>query len=170
MAGNSRVTWRSLTVMSDAELIRLHAEGDKEALGVLCDRHGSRLRAAAARIAGQDADDAVQDGCLRAFRRAETFRGDSAVSTWLHRIVINAALDVVRRSPAVAEPAQEPWTGSGTAQADTRMDLRKQWSGISKEHQAALLLVDMLGYPLVEAAEILGVPEGTVKSRAARGR
>jgi RNA polymerase sigma-70 factor, ECF subfamily len=156
--------------MSDADLVRLHAEGDKEALGVLCDRHGSRLKAAAARIAGQDADDAVQDGCLRAFRRAETFRGDSAVTTWLHRIVTNAAFDVVRRSPVVAEPVQEPWTGSDTARADTRMDLREQWSGISKEHQAALLLVEMLGYPLVEAAEILGVPEGTLKSRAARGR
>ncbi len=156
--------------MSDAGLVRLHAEGDKEALGVLCDRHGSRLKAAAARIAGQDADDAVQDGCLKAFRHAETFRGDSAVTTWLHRIVTNAAFDVLRRSPLVAEPAREPWTGSDTGRADTRMDLREQWSGISKDHQAALLLVDMLGYPLAEGAEILGVPEGTLKSRAARGR
>jgi RNA polymerase sigma-70 factor (ECF subfamily) len=170
MDSNSRVTSRSLTVMSDADLVRLHAEGDKEALGVLCDRHGSRLKAAAARIAGQDADDAVQDGCLKAFRRADTFRGDSAVTTWLQRIVTNAAFDVLRRSPLVAEPAKEPGTGSDTAQADTRMDLRNQWSGISKDHQAALLLVDMMGYPLVEAAEILGVPEGTLKSRAARGR
>jgi RNA polymerase sigma-70 factor (ECF subfamily) len=156
--------------MSDADLIRLHAEGDKEALGVLCDRHGPRLKAAAARIAGQDADDAVQDGCLKAFRRADTFRGDSAVTTWLHRIVTNAAFDVLRRSPLVAEPASEPATGPETAQADIRVDLWSQWSAISKDHQAALLLVDMMGYPFVEAAEILGVPEGTVKSRAARGR
>jgi RNA polymerase sigma-70 factor (ECF subfamily) len=92
------------------------------------------------------------------------------VTTWLHRIVTNAAFDVLRRSPPVAEPAGEPSTGPETAQADIRIDLRSQWSAISKDHQAALLLVDMMGYPLVEAAEILGVPEGTLKSRAARGR
>jgi RNA polymerase sigma-70 factor, ECF subfamily len=156
--------------MSDADLVRLHAKGDNRALGVLCDRHGSKLKAAAARIAGQDADDAVQDGCLKAFRRADTFRGDSSVITWLHRIVINAAFDIVRRRPAVMEPDGEPSTGTQTGQADTRLDLRKQWFGISKDHQAALLLVDMMGYPVVEAAEILGVPEGTLKSRAARAR
>jgi RNA polymerase sigma-70 factor, ECF subfamily len=156
--------------MSDADLVRLHAEGNKEALGVLCDRHGPRLRAVAARIAGQDADDAVQDGCLKAFRRAGSFRGDSAVSTWLHRIVTNAAFDILRRSPPVAEPVDEPSTTHQTTQADTRLDLLKQWSGISKDQQAALLLVDMMGYPVAEAAEILGVSEGTLKSRAARGR
>jgi RNA polymerase sigma-70 factor, ECF subfamily len=170
MAGNSRVTTRSLLARSDADLVRLHAEGNKEALGVLCDRHGSRLKAAATRIAGQDADDAVQDGCLKAFRHADTFRGDSAVTTWLHRIVTNAAFDIIRRSPPVAEPAREPSTGPETAQADTRIDIRGQWSGISKDHQAALLLVDMMGYPVVEAAQILGVAEGTLKSRAARAR
>jgi RNA polymerase sigma-70 factor, ECF subfamily len=170
MNGNSRVTYGSLTVMSDADLVRLHSEGNKEALGVLCDRHGSRLRAVAARIAGQDADDAVQDGCLKAYHRADSFRGDSAVTTWLHRIVTNAALDILRRSPLVAEPADEPSTAPQTAQAETRIDVEKQWSGISADHQAALLLVDMMGYPYAEASEILGVPEGTLKSRAARGR
>jgi RNA polymerase sigma-70 factor, ECF subfamily len=156
--------------MSDADLVRLHAEGDKEALGVLCDRHGTRLKAAAARIAGQDADDALQDGCLNAFRRAGTFRGDSAVTTWLHRIVTNAAIDIRRRSPLVAEPAAEPCAGPETAQADMRIDLRTLWSGISKEQQAALLLVDMMGYPVAEAAQILDISEGTLKSRAARAR
>jgi RNA polymerase sigma-70 factor, ECF subfamily len=170
MVVDSRVTYRSLAVMSDVDLVRLHADGNNEALGVLCDRHGARLKAAAARIASQDADDAVHDGCLKAFRRADTFRGDSAVTTWLHRIVTNAALDIRRRNPLVAEPAGEPPTGSETGQADTRIDLRKQWSSISKDQQAALLLVDMMGYPFVEAAGILGVPEGTLKSRAARAR
>jgi RNA polymerase sigma-70 factor (ECF subfamily) len=170
MVGNSQVTYRSLAVMSDADLVRLHADGNNEALGVLCDRHGTRLRTAAARIAGQDADDAVQDGCLKAFRRADTFRGDSAVTTWLHRIVTNAALDIRRRNPLVAEPAGEPSSGSETGQADTRIDLWKQWSRISTDQQAVLLLVDIMGYPFVEAARILGVPEGTLKSRAARAR
>lgn len=156
--------------MSDEDLVRLHAAGNKEAIGVLCDRHGPRLKAAAARIAGQDADDAVQDGCLKAFRRAAAFRGDSAVTTWLHRIVTNAAFDIRRRSPLVAEPVGEATTDPQTAQADTRLDLRQLWSGIPTDQQAALLLVDMMGYPYAEAAEILGVSEGTLKSRASRAR
>jgi len=169
------VTTGPLTGMSDAELVRMHADGDKEALGVLCQRHNGRLMAVAARIAGQDADDAVQDACLKAHRHARLFRGDSAVTTWLHRIVVNAAFDLIRHRPLVAEAADQPWADKPwqedpQAQADTRIDLRKQWDRISPEHQAALLLVHMMGYPVAEAAEILGVSEGTVKSRAARGR
>jgi RNA polymerase sigma-70 factor, ECF subfamily len=170
MFGNPSVTSGSLDEMSDADLVRMHADGDTEALGVLCARHRSRLVAAAARIAGQDADDAVQDGCLKAYRGADRFRGDSAVTTWLHRIVVNAAFDLVRRRPRVAEIADEPVTDPRFAQADTRIDVRQQWQRISPDHQAALLLVHMMGYPTAEAAQILGVAEGTVKSRAARAR
>jgi hypothetical protein len=97
------------------------------------------------------------------FRRADTFRGDSAITTWLDRIVAKAAPGILRSSPRVAEPAGEPATGAQTGQADTRIDLRKQWSGISREHQAALLLMDMMGYPIVEAAEILGVSAGNTQ-------
>jgi len=156
--------------MSDAELVRIHADGDKEALGVLCRRHHSRLIAVAARIAGQDADDAFQDGCLKAHRQAGRFRGDSAVTTWLHRIVVNAAIDIVRRRPLVAEPVDEARTDPEIAQADTRLDLQEQWRRISPDQQAALLLIDLMDYPVVDAAQILDVPEGTIKSRAARAR
>lgn len=155
---------------TDSDLVRMHADGHAEALGVLCERHNGRLKAAAVRIAGQDADDAVQDGCLKAYLKADRFRGDSAVSTWLYRIVMNAAYDVIRRRPLVAETVDEPWADSGAIQSDSRMDLQKQWQRISPNHQAALLLVDMMGYPIAEAAEILDVSEGTIKSRAARGR
>ena len=82
----------------------------------------------------------------------------------------NAALDVIRRRPAVAETADEPWTTAQTAEAETRIDLQKHWARLSREHQAALLLVDMLGYSIAEAAEILAVPGNTVKSSAARAR
>lgn len=159
--------------MTDADLVRMHAEGYTEALGVLCDRHGTRLKAAVIRIAGQDADDAVQDGCLKAYLRADDFRGESAVTTWLHRIVVNAAFDIIRRRPLVAETTETPeehWTDAQTAQADTKMDLRKHWRRLSRNHQAVLLLVDMMGYPLAEAARILDVSEGAIKSRAVRAR
>lgn len=150
--------------------MRKYADGDTDALGVLCQRHNGRLMAIAARIAGQDAADAVQDGCLKAYLKADRFRGDSAVTTWLHRIVVNAALDIVRRRRQVVEISEEPWTDPQTTQANTRIDLQKQWNRISRDHQAALLLVDMMGYPVAEAARVLGISEGTLKSRAARGR
>ncbi len=119
---------------------------------------------------------------IAAFRRASSFRGDSAVTTWLHRIVVNAALDRMRRR------ASRPTTGgqdeealdalatsgrplsdpSGTS--DTAMDVRAALRRLVPDQQAALVLVDMLGYSIADAAEVLGVSEGTVKSRAARGR
>jgi RNA polymerase sigma-70 factor (ECF subfamily) len=170
MFGYSPVITGSLAAMSDADLVRMHAGGNKEALGVLCDRHGPRLKAVAFRIVGQDADDAVQDGCLKAYMNADRFRGNSAVTTWLHRIVTNAALDIVRRRPQVAEPADEAWTSPQMGQTETRIDLKKHWSRLSRDHQAVLLLVDMLDHPVAEAAQILGVPENTVKSRASRAR
>jgi RNA polymerase sigma-70 factor, ECF subfamily len=149
----------------------MYTEGDKEAFGELYRRHRSRLWAVAARITGgQDADDAVQNGMLRAYHCADRFRGDSAVTTWLHRIVVNAAIDITRHRPlAVEEPevAEPPW---GIMQADTRMDVHPQWLRLSADHRAALLLVDMMGYPIAEAAQILGVTENTMKSRAVRAR
>lgn len=119
---------------------------------------------------------------IAAFRRASSFRGDSAVTTWLHRIVVNAALDRMRRRasrPAAAgqdddaldalatsgRPLSDP---SGTS--DTAMDVRAALRRLVPEQQAALVLVDMLGYSISDAADVLGVSEGTVKSRAARGR
>jgi RNA polymerase sigma-70 factor, ECF subfamily len=158
--------------MSDADLLRMHTEGNKDAFGVLYQRRRGRLWAAAARITGsQDADDAVQNAMVRACSSAGGFRGDSAVTTWLHRIVVNAAFDVTRSRPRCVPQDREPscaaWPSSD---ADTRMDVRKQWLRLSSEHRAALLLIDMMGYPLAEAARIAGVSEGAMKSRAFRAR
>jgi RNA polymerase sigma-70 factor, ECF subfamily len=158
--------------MSDADLLRMHTEGNKDAFGVVYQRHRPRLWAVAARITGdQDADDAAQNAMLRAYSCAGGFRGDSAVTTWLHRIVVNAAIEVSRRRPQLAPQDREPSCAAWpSAEADTRMDVRQQWLRLSPDHRAALLLVDMMGYPLAEAAQILGVSEGTMKSRAFRAR
>jgi RNA polymerase sigma-70 factor, ECF subfamily len=87
---------------SDADLLRRHVAGDPEAFGLLFQRHKDRLWAVALRTTcdPEDAADALQDAMISAFRRAKDFRGDSAVTTWLHRIVVNAALDRLRRRPA----------------------------------------------------------------------
>ena len=136
-----------------------------------------------------DAADALQDAMISAFRRAGDFRGDSAVTTWLHRIVVNASLDLLRRkaSRAVRQLVGRPRRAgraraegrcrrrrrarAGRADAiDTRLDVDAALRALPPPQRAALVLVDMLGYPVAEAAAILGISEGTVKSRCARGR
>jgi RNA polymerase sigma-70 factor, ECF subfamily len=126
----------------------------------------------------EEAADALQDAMISAFRRAESFRGDSAVTTWLHRIVVNACLDRLRRkaarpaadervldSLAVAHSAPDP-----SASSDTSLDVMSALRTLPPDQQAALVLVDMLGYPVADAADVLGVSQGTVKSRCSRGR
>jgi RNA polymerase sigma-70 factor (ECF subfamily) len=118
---------------------------------------------------------------IAAFRRADSFRGDSAVTTWLHRIVVNAALDCMRRRSARPTTGQDEETldtlaagGQSLADpsggSDTALDVQAALQQLTPEQHAALVLVDMLGYPVADAAQMLGVSEGTVKSRAARGR
>ncbi len=83
----------------DRALLRAHVAGDPDAFGTLFGRHRDRLWAVALRTTGdpEDAADALQEAMIAAFRRAESFRGDAAVTTWLHRIVVNACLDRLRR-------------------------------------------------------------------------
>jgi RNA polymerase sigma-70 factor (ECF subfamily) len=156
--------------------------GDSDAFGILFARHRDRLWAVALRTLGDadDAADALQDAMISAFRRAGSFRGDSAVTTWLHRIVVNACLDLLRRRaarPATSGLAAEAMDalavashGPGQADSDTTLDVTAALRTLPPGQRAALVLVDMLGYPVVEAAEVLGVSEGTVKSRCSRGR
>lgn len=118
---------------------------------------------------------------ISAFRRAGSFRGDSAVTTWLHRIVINACLDRLRRRasrPATTgadQQALENLAGARgradpSADSDTSLDVMAALRNLPPDQQAALVLVDMLGYPVADAAQVLGVSAGTVKSRCSRGR
>jgi RNA polymerase sigma-70 factor, ECF subfamily len=169
---------------SDAELLRRHVSGDPDAFGELFGRHRDRFWAVAVRTVGdpEEAADAVQDAMIAAFRRADSFRGDSAVTTWLHRIVVNAALDRMRRRaarPTAASQDEDTLDALATGGqsladpsecSDTALDVRAALQQLGPEQQAALVLVDMLGYPVADAAQVLGVSEGTVKSRAARGR
>ena len=163
-------------------LLRQHAEGDTEAFSLLFKRHKDRLWAVALRVTcdPDDAADALQEAMISAFRRAGDFRGESAVTTWLHRIVVNAALDLLRRRSAHSVgwsgdpddlPVTEPWQATDSAAiTESRLDVDAAIRTLAPPQRAALVLVDMLGYPVADAAAILGVSEGTVKSRCARGR
>jgi RNA polymerase sigma-70 factor (ECF subfamily) len=169
---------------SDADLLLRHVQGDHEAFGVLFSRHRDRLWAVALRTLAdtEEAADALQEAMISAFRRAGSFRGDSAVTTWLHRIVVNACLDRIRRRaarPTVAagdEQSLDALVRGGVLVAepvsdrDTVLDVDAALRTLPYEQRAALVLVDMLGYPVQVAAELLDVSVGTIKSRCARGR
>ncbi|MDY7089183.1 MAG: RNA polymerase sigma factor SigM [Actinomycetota bacterium] len=168
---------------SDAELLRAHVEGDKQAFGELVRRHRDRLWAVALRTIGdrEEAADAVQDALLSAHRNAARFRGDSAVTTWLHRIVVNACLDRIRKRqahPTVPLPdgSRSDDRPSGVEPAapahdhETALLVRQALADLPADQRAAIVLVDVQGYPVAEAAEMLDVAVGTIKSRCARGR
>lgn len=176
---------------SDAELLAAHVAGDPAAFGELFARHRDRLWAIALRTSGnpEDAADGLQDGMVAAYRRAATFRGDAAVTTWLHRVVVNACLDRhraarVRRTEALPDDLEEYGDRgslrSASAEADdpadqsARLEQRRAVLDalrlLPPEQRAAVVLVDMEGYPVAEAAAILDCAVGTVKSRCSRGR
>lgn len=158
----------------DAALMRAHAAGDRNAFAELVRRHRDRLWAVAVRTIGDrdEAADALQDALLSAYRTADRFRGESAVTTWLHRIVVNACLDRMRRRqarPTVPLPEVDR-TVAPSVDRDTALVVHAALGQLPPDQRAALVLVDLQGYPVAEAAGILGVAEGTIKSRCARGR
>ena len=162
---------------SDADLLAAHCAGDPDAFGELFRRHRDRMWAVALRTCGdrEIAADAVQDGFLAAFRRADSFRGDAAFTTWLHRIVVNACLDRLRRRrPTTPLPEYDSVEIADRrddhASTEVALDVRVALARLPEGQRVALVLVDMHGMGVAEAAEILGVAEGTVKSRCARGR
>lgn len=126
----------------------------------------------------EEAADALQDAFISAYRAADRFRGQSQVSTWLHRIVVNACLDRIRRRkarPTVPLPDtdeyQEPAApGDSIGQRETRILIQDALQQLPEEQRIPILLVDVEGYSVAETAEALGIAQGTVKSRCARGR
>jgi RNA polymerase sigma-70 factor (ECF subfamily) len=178
----------------DRDLVAAHVAGDPDAFGTLFARHRDRLWAVALRTTGdpEDAADALQDALIAAFRRAESYRGDAAVTTWLHRIVVNACLDRLRRRKVrraeplpddVEEYADRGSVATSTAgsaalvdPADHAVDRERRdqvlaaLDTLPPDQRAALVLVDMEGYSVEETAAILDCAPGTVKSRCSRGR
>ena len=166
--------------LSDTELLARHAGGDRAAFGVLVSRHRDRAWAVALRTLGdrEEAADALQDALLSAYRAAGSYRGDAKVTTWLHRVVVNACLDRVRRRQArptvplpeqggSAEPADKH---DALAARETALEIEAALAELPVEQRCAIMLVDVHGMPVEDVASVLGVPAGTVKSRCSRGR
>lgn len=173
---------------ADLHLVRLARDGDQEALTELYQRHERRAFNLALRTLGNpwDAADVAQEAFIKAFRNLDGFKGESLFSTWLHRIVVNACYDLLRRQRPepmdsdvlndISGPAgQAEFVGSGRKGIDPAMDglsdpMRDALMSLNDGFRFAIVLCDLLGFPYGEAAEILGVQEGTIKSRIFRAR
>jgi len=159
---------------SDAELLAAHVAGDRYAFEELFYRHHRALHRLARLTTRnpEDAADALQDAMLAAHRSAGSFRHDAAVTSWLYRIVVNACLDRIRRNKTHTTVALEDScpVADRTAQVETAVAVHRALLRLPVEQRAAVVAVDMHGYSIAETARMLGVAEGTIKSRCARAR
>jgi RNA polymerase sigma-70 factor, ECF subfamily len=165
---------------SDEALLAAHLRGDPGAFGVLVARHERRIYGLCLRILGnrEDAEDATQEAFLAALRKAASFRRAAAFSTWLYRIAVNAATDQARRrgrarlvslDPEDAGLAAKPGTDLGEA-VTAAVAVQTALTQVPEEFRVAVVLCDLYRVPYADAAQILEVPVGTVKSRVFRGR
>ncbi|OBF92982.1 RNA polymerase sigma factor SigM [Mycobacterium sp. 852002-51163_SCH5372311] len=159
---------------TDGELLAAHVAGDRYAFDELFHRHRRQLHRLARLTSRspEDAEDALQDAMLSAHRGAGSFRSDAAVRSWLHRIVVNACLDRLRRAKAhPTSPLRDIHSvDDRTAQVETAILVHRALMRLPVEQRAAVVAVDMEGYSIADTARLLGVAEGTVKSRCARAR
>ncbi|MDT5145966.1 MAG: polymerase sigma-70 factor, subfamily [Mycobacterium sp.] len=159
---------------SDAELLAAHVAGDRYAFGELFGRHQRQLHRLARLTTRnrEDAEDALQEAMLSAHRGAGAFRHDAAVGSWLHRIVVNACLDRLRRAKThPTAPLEDIYpVPDRTTHIETAIMIQRALMRLPVEQRAAVVAVDMQGYSVADTAAWLGVAEGTVKSRCARAR
>ena len=156
-------------------MLAAHVAGEQYAFEELFRRHQRQLYRLASLTSRNpdDAADALQDAMLSAHRTAGAFRHDSAVSSWLYRIVVNACLDRLRRNksrPTTTLLEDSCHTGDPMPRVDTAIVVERALMRLPVEQRAAVVAVDMQGYSVVETARMLGVAEGTVKSRCSRAR
>jgi RNA polymerase sigma-70 factor (ECF subfamily) len=161
----------------DAELIARCRAGDLSAFEELYRQHATRLYNLAYRMVGNpdDADDLLQDIFLTAYRKLDTFRGASALGTWLYRLAMNVCLDRLRskasKQEAVTDELDEGLGhASGGLSQVSRMDLERAIARLPEGSRAAFLLHDVEGFDHMEVGRILGIAEGTSKSQVHKAR
>ncbi|HJQ52211.1 MAG TPA: sigma-70 family RNA polymerase sigma factor [Gemmatimonadaceae bacterium] len=163
--------------VNESQLIARVIAGDRVAGRTLYDTHAPRVFSLAYRLSGdaEKAKEFTQDTFIRAFSRLSQFRGDAAFSTWLHRIVVtvvsNARRSEVRTSREVAlDEASSIEAGAPEAEPDLKECIARAVEKLSEAYRLTLILHDVEGYTHAEIAAILGVPEGTCKSRLSAAR
>ena len=150
----------------DLALSRRAAAGDGAAFATLVEKYERPLRAFLARMgAAEIADDIAQDAFLKAWRAAGQYDGSARYSTWLTSIAWRCRLDELRRRPrAQPAPPADPEANSNAAEVSDML------ARLSENERAALVLCDGHGWTHQEAADLLGLPVGTLKSTVARAK
>lgn len=163
--------------MSDLELAEAAGHGDEAAFAVIVRDHADAVYGHALRFFGDRtaAEDATQEVFIKVFRTISSFDGRARLSTWLYRVTHNVCLDMVRAGRRVPQPV-DPVTIDPLPAADFADDvvfasaLEAAMRALAPEERDALSAVTLFGLSYQEAAETLGVPTGTVKSRVFRAR
>ncbi len=166
--------------LSDLVLVARAKDGDGDALEALCVRHAPRVERLARHLLRdpEDARDAGQEALAKLCIRLKQFRGESQFPTWLHRLVVNTCRDVAERQrtrtheplPEELGPDVEHDPTRGVRITELRRELCDSLAGISPEQAQVIVLKDALGYTFEEIATAAGMPVGTAKCHAHRGR
>ena len=161
--------------MTETELIRRASTGDETAMHALYRRYAPRVYAVVRRLAGEDAlaDDWAQEAWIRAFRALPRFRGESAFSTWLHRVAVNSALQGRRkrqRHDTRETVLPDVLPGGTTDPTVLRISLERALERLPEGMRQVLVLHDVEGFTHEEIGEMLGVAAGTSKSQLFKAR
>jgi RNA polymerase sigma-70 factor (ECF subfamily) len=166
--------------LSDPILVRRAKDGDKLALAALCDRHAPRVHRTAQHLLRdpEDARDAAQESLVKLVRRIGQFRGESSFPTWLHRLTVNTCKDVAqerfaRRTEPLLEDVRVASDGDpvrALAAAETRRELGRKLAELPRAQAQVVGLKDAFDLPFDEIAAATGLPVGTAKCYAHRGR
>jgi RNA polymerase sigma-70 factor, ECF subfamily len=167
--------------MTETELIRRAKGGDETAVRTLYDRYAPRVYAVVRRVAGDDAlaDDCAQEAWIRVFRALPGFRGDSAFSTWIHRVAVNSALQGLRgrsrhesreTTLLLGEPAAAPEPSAAPEPAALRIALERAMARLPDGMRQVLVLHDVEGFTHDEIGEMMGIAAGTSKSQLFKAR
>jgi len=166
---------------TDEELLSAYVLGDHQALSTLLKRHEKwHYAIASKRIFGDRelARDGVQEAWITISRKAASFRGESKVSTWMYQIVDRACIDLLRKMqvrPQLVESEidvenRSEVSADFTEDSVTNIRIYDALAQLPDDQREALEKVDLEGYSVEDAAKVLGIPAGTVKSRCFRGR
>jgi len=166
--------------LGDPVLVRRARDGDERALATLCERHAPRVGRLAAHVLRdpEDARDAAQDALAKLCVKIGQFRGEAAFTTWLHRLTLNACRDVALRGSSRSHDLldEDVRVAPGHAPdeeaelSELRADLRDGLAGLPEAQARVLVLKDALGYSFEEISAASGMPVGTAKCYAHRGR
>ena len=172
-------------MQGDELLLRRACKGDVQAFEELMQSHESRIYAITLRMMGnrEDAQDCAQEAMVRIYRAMGSFKGQSALATWIYRITMNTCLDELRRRKARKVTSLDSLVDNGWSPTDTgdtpeehglRVEkqnaLNQAIQSLPDDMRAAIILRDVKGYSYDEIASILDANVGTIKSRISRGR